>query len=105
MLSQQLGDGLVAERYPVKREHLAGVWVLLHVRRSGDSGSPRVTGSTSRSSFGQTSGFNSSYGRGPALRRTLTTYLSVAPARASSRLSRTVLIAMPVAYATAATPP
>jgi hypothetical protein len=30
--------------------------VLLHVQRSGDSGSPRVTGSTSFSSAGQTSG-------------------------------------------------
>src|SRR5208282_4252503 len=46
-----------------------------------------------------------SYGRLPALRRTLTTSSGVAPARASSRPLRTVLIAMPVARATAATPP
>jgi hypothetical protein len=36
------------------------VCVLLYVHGSGDSGSPRVTGSTSRSSFGQTSGCNTS---------------------------------------------
>ena len=43
---------------------------------------------------------------GPApLRRTFTTSLGFAPARASSRPFLTVLIAMPVARATAATPP
>src|SRR5258708_24845425 len=79
--------------------------VLLHVQRSGDSGSPRVIGSTSFSSAGHTSGCATSYGRLPALRRTLTTSAGRAPARASSRPLRTVLIAMPVARATAATPP
>src|SRR5260370_7256192 len=79
--------------------------VLLHVQRSGDSGSPRVIGSTSFSSAGHTSGCATSYGRLPALRRTLTTSSGVAPRRASSRPLRTVLIAMPVARATAATPP
>src|SRR5450631_1876556 len=83
----------------------ANACVLLHVQRSGDSGSPRVIGSTSFSSAGHTSGCATSYGRLPALRRTLTTSSGVAPARASSRPLRTVLIAMPVARATAATPP
>src|SRR5450432_1813680 len=80
-------------------------YVLLHVHRSADSGSPRVTGSTSFSSAGHTSGCATSYGRFPGLRRTLTTSAGRAPARASSRPLRTVLIAMPVARATAATPP
>ena len=48
---------------------------------------------------------SASYGRLPALRRTFTTSSGFAPARASSRPLRTVLIAMPVARATAATPP
>src|ERR1700722_20298237 len=83
----------------------ANACVLLHVQRRGDSGSPRVIGSTSFSSAGHTSGCATSYGRLPALRRTFTTSSRVAPARASSRPLRTVLIAMPVARATAATPP
>lgn len=44
-------------------------------------------------------------GRWPELRRTLTTSSGRAPARTSSRPLRTVLIARPVALATAATPP
>src|SRR5215510_4507349 len=80
--------------------------VLLHVQRKGDSGSPRVTGSMSFSSFGQTSGCCSSYGRWPEpLRRMLTTSLGFAPARASSLPFLTVLMAIFVARATAATPP
>jgi hypothetical protein len=59
--------------------------VLLHVQRSGDSGSPRVIGSTRFFSAGYTSGCAISYGRLPALRRTLTTSAGVAPLRASSR--------------------
>ncbi len=82
-----------------------GDGVLLHVQRSGDSGSPRVIGSIRFSSAGHTAGCATSYGRLPALRRTLTTSSGVAPLRASSRPLRTVLIAMPVARATAATPP
>jgi hypothetical protein len=46
-----------------------------------------------------------SYGRFPALRLTLTTSSRRAPARASSRPFRIVLIASPVARAAAATPP
>ena len=79
--------------------------MLLNVQRSGDSGSPRVIGSIRFSSAGHTSGCATSYGRLPALRRTLTTSSGVAPLRASSRPLRTVPIAMPVARATAATPP
>ena len=79
--------------------------VLLHVQRSRDSGSPRVSGLTSISSAGHTSGYRISNGRLPALRRTLTTSSGRAPAPASSRPLRTVLIAIPVARATIATPP
>src|SRR5580700_9162036 len=80
--------------------------VLLQVHRSGDSGSPRVTGSTSFSSFDQASGYSTSTARRPPpLRRTFTRPSLRAPQRTSSRPLRTVLIAMPVARATAATPP
>src|SRR6185312_12452117 len=79
--------------------------VLLHVHRSGDSGSPRVTGSTSFSSAGHTSGCSTSYGLLPVLCRTLTTSSGRAPARTSSRPFLTVLMPMLVARATAATPP
>src|SRR6266540_1561439 len=58
--------------------------VLLHVQRSGDSGSPRVIGSTSLSSAGHTSGCRTSNGRLPALRRTLTTSSGRARARPKS---------------------
>src|SRR6202034_311899 len=81
------------------------VRVPLLVQRSGDSGSPRVSGSTSFSSAGHTSGCSTSYGLSPVLRRTLTTSSGRAPARTSSRPFLTVLMAMPVARATAATPP
>jgi CRP-like cAMP-binding protein len=54
---------------------------------------------------GHTSGRAVSNGRLPVLRRTLTTSVVRAPARASSRPLRTVLIAIPVARAAAATPP
>jgi hypothetical protein len=84
---------------------LDSVDVLLQVQRNGDSGSPRVSGSTSVSSISHTSGCAASYERVPPLRRIFTTSAGVAPARASSRPLRTVLIAMPVARATAATPP
>jgi hypothetical protein len=81
------------------------VCVLLQVHRNGDSGSPRVTGSISCSNAGHTSGCAASYGRAPALRRTLTTSEGFAPARTSSRPLRTVLIANFVARDTAITPP
>ena len=50
---------------------------------------------------GQTSGWMTSNGRLPVLRRTLTTSSGFAPARTSSRPFLTVLIARPVARATA----
>lgn len=57
MLAKQLGHRLVTDSNAVLLEQLARQHDrALHVQRSGDSGSPRVTGSTSFSSAGQTSG-------------------------------------------------
>ena len=81
-------------------------WVLLFVHRSADSGSPRVAGATRFSSAGTSSGCTASWRRRPPpLRRTLTTSSVRAPPRTSVRPSVTVLIARPVARATAAIPP
>jgi hypothetical protein len=56
---------------------LDSVDVLLHVQRSGDSGSPLVSGSTSVSSISHTSGCAASYERVPPLRRIFTTSAGV----------------------------
>src|SRR5260221_9676933 len=85
---------------------LASARVLLHVQRRGDSGSPRLLGSTSESRAATSSrSWFSRLGRPPPRRRTRTSPSVSAPRRNSLRPARTVLIASPVASATAATPP
>lgn len=80
--------------------------MLFQVQRNGDSGSARVTGSTSFSSLDQGSGYCRSVRElSGTVAPNVHDIARLAPARASSRPFRTVLIAMPVARATRATPP
>src|SRR5580658_3763659 len=80
--------------------------ILVDVQRRGDSGSPRVTGSTSDSkAFTKCGLVSSSRGLPPPGRRTWTTSSARAPARSSSRPPRIVVRDIPVARSTAAIPP
>lgn len=109
VLAKQFGHRLVADADPVLGEQFGSAhWGALarpsQRRFRVTTRHRRVTGSMSFSSARRTSGCVSN-GLGPALRRTLTTSSRLVPPRPLSRPFRTVLIASPVARATAATPP
>ena len=99
---QQLGDRPVADRWPRPVSAAASWRVLLQVHRSGDSGSPRVTGSTRRSRAAASVGSPCRLGLrppragGPGPR---------APLSSSSTPRVTVDHATPVARATSVIPP
>ena len=89
---------------------LASFRVLLHVHRSGDSGSPRVNGSTNRSNASRIDGSDSLIDlRPPPTRRIRLLTTRCRGPFTRSRSSRTprpiVLCDIPVAATTAATPP
>ena len=91
---------------PASRNRSANRAALLHVQRSGSVGSPRVTGSSSRSSASTKPASRAvSVLRPPPGRRCRAAPTGAAPASSSLNPARTVTRDIPVASATRVTPP
>ncbi len=91
--------------WPIARSAAASLAALLDVQRNGDSGSPRVTGSTKRSRSSITVGSERSSGGLPPPGRLTRPGSSTSSLSSSARPRLTVDSETPVARTTAAIPP